>query len=166
MSRVVIVLLLLSVMSCSAFAGLRARPHELRQIANPSMVVVDRGAKLEILPDERALPHLNSARRGILHHVVRANRSAPIGPRSLGVVFNYSMQQQGYISGEISFKVRGSGTFKGDGNAYPGLRRVIKPNVYVVKARSIAEFISVLKSLQSRTDLEWVVPTVIYGPAD
>ena len=74
------------------------------------------------------------------------------------------MQTQGYISGEIAFKVKGGGAFPGSPSLNPGLKQITKPAVYVVNARTPAEFIKVLKRLQARTDLEWVEPTVIYGP--
>jgi len=46
---------------------------------------------------------------------------------------------------------------------YPGLKKITNPEVYVVNARTPAEFMAVLKRLQARGDLEWVEPTVIYG---
>ena len=34
-----------------------------------------------------------------------------------------------------------------------------------MNTRTPAEFMAVLKRLQARSDLEWVEPTVIYGPS-
>jgi len=146
-----------------ALADLRPPQRTLQPITDPTMVVMDRGSKLEIFPAERATPSLDSSGRTVIHHVTVASASTPIGPHQLGVVFNHAMQQQGYITGEIAFKVKDGHTFSGSPALYPGLKEITKPAVYVVNARTPAEFIKVLKRLQARSDLEWVEPTVIYG---
>ncbi len=89
-----------------------------------------------------------------------------VGPGQLGVVFNHAMQQQGYITGEISFQVKGGRPFSGNPSLYPGLKQITTPAVYVVNARTPAEFVRLVKRLQARADLDWVEPTVTYGPAD
>jgi hypothetical protein len=127
------------------------------------MVVEDRGSKLEVFPTKRATPVLDSSGRTVLHHITTTSATTPIGPQQLGVVFNHAMQQQGYITGEIAFKVKDGHAFSGDSALYPGLKEITKPAVYVVNARTPAEFITVLKRLQARSDLEWVEPTVTYG---
>jgi hypothetical protein len=129
------------------------------------MVVVDRGTKLEIFPTKRATPSLGSSGLQVAHHVTTTEASAPIDSQHLGVVFNHGMQVQGYISGEIAFQVKGGGIFTGSRSVYPGLKQITKPGVYVVTARTPAEFIKVLKRLQGRADLAWVEPTVTYGAA-
>ena len=76
------------------------------------------------------------------------------------------MQQQGYVSGEIAFKMKAGSTAKSFNSAlYPGLKKITNPEVYAVNTRTPAEFMKVMKRLQVRTDVERVVPTVIYGPA-
>jgi len=127
---------------------------------------MDLGAKLEVLPTKRATPHLDTSGRVVGQHVVRASATAPIGPGQLGVVFNHAMQQQGYITGEISFQVKGGRPFSGNPSLYPGLKQITTPAVYVVNARTPAEFVRLVKRLQARADLDWVEPTVTYGPAD
>lgn len=56
------------------------------------------------------------------------------------------------------------GTFTGNATLYPRLKQIVKPGVYVVNARTPAELVKLLMRLQARTDLEWVEPTVTYGP--
>jgi hypothetical protein len=153
-------------MSSSTHAQLRAPERQLQSIADPANVLMDRGSKLEVLPMVRAVPQADSTGQVTAHHLRQANAGNPIGPQQLGVVFNHSMQQQGYISGEIAFKFRAGSTAKGfSSTLYPGLKRITNPEVYVVNTQTPAEFMKVLKRLQARTDIEWVVPTVIYGPA-
>lgn len=147
-------------------AQLQPPTRLLQPITDPSMIVMDRGAKLEVFPTKRATPYLDSSGRRVMHHVSRASATAPFGPQQLGVVFNHAMQAQGYITGEIAFKVKGGKAFSGSTALYPGLKKITNPAVYVVNARTPAEFISVLKRLQARPDLEWVEPTVNYGVAD
>ncbi|MGH8206344.1 MAG: hypothetical protein ACRETK_06175 [Steroidobacteraceae bacterium] len=81
------------------------------------------------------------------------------------VVYNRALQQQGYITGEITFKMKGTLTADGDFGAaqYPGLRKLLNPNIYVVVARTPAQFVQIVKSLQQRTDIEWVQPVVNDG---
>jgi hypothetical protein len=154
--------LTLALLTSTAFADLRAPQRTLQPVTDPSMVVMDRGAKLEVLPTERATISADSSGR-LVHHMTHASGAAPIGPHQLGVVFNHAMQQQGYITGEIAFKVKDGHTFSGSPALYPGLKEITKPAVYVVNARTPAEFIKVLKRLQARSDLDWVEPTITYG---
>jgi hypothetical protein len=151
----------------TVLAQLHAPERVLPQVADPSMVVIDRGAKLEVFPTKRALSQEDATGRAVIHQVVVATAADPIGPLRLGVVFNHAMQQQGYISGEIAFQMKPGHTASGlSATLYPGLKRITNPQVYVVNARTPAEFIAVLKRLQHRSDLEWVEPTVTYGAAD
>jgi hypothetical protein len=141
-------------------------PRALPPVGDPSMVIDDRGAPLEVLPTQRATPVVSSSGSGhIAHQVTAVAASAPIGPQQLGVVFNHALQQQGYISGEITFKMKDALAPGSDFGAaqYPGLRKLLNPNIYVVVARTPAEFVQVVKRLQQRTDVEWVEPIVNYG---
>src|SRR6516164_9553791 len=110
MNRFIISLILALVMG-PVHAELHPPARILQPIADTSMVVTDRGAKLEIYPTQRATPQLDPSSRVVSHYVVRASAAAAIGPGQLGVVFNHAMQTQGYISGEIAFKVKGGGAF-------------------------------------------------------
>jgi hypothetical protein len=165
MIRFIIALAAGLVSSNVSLADLRPPPRTVQAVSDPSMVVMDRGAKLEVFPTRRAMPTLSSSGQKIVQEVANASASAPIGPQQLGVVFNHAMQQKGYITGEIVFKVKGGHAFSGSGTQYPGLKEITKPAVYAVNARTPAEFITVLKRLQARSDLEWVEPTVTYGGA-
>jgi len=158
--------LLLVLFTGTAVAELQPPARTLQAVRDPTMVIVDRGAKLEIYPTMRATPHLDTSGRIVHHQITRESASSAIGPRHLGVVFNHAMQQQGYISGEITFEVKDGRPFSGSSALYPGLKKITKPAVYVVTARTLDEFIQLLKRLQARSDLAWVEPTVTYGPAD
>lgn len=150
----------------AVFAELKPPTRTPQAVADPAMIVEDRGAKLEVYPTMRATPHLDASGRIIRHQVTRESVTTPISPHHLGVVFNHALQQQGYISGEIVFQVRDGQPFAGSPALYPGLKRITKPSVYVVNARTPGEFIKLLKRLQARSDLAWVEPTVTYGAPD
>ncbi len=162
MNRLLIALISV-LMTGTAVAELPPPQRTLQPVTDPSMVVMDRGAKLEVFPTKRAIATADSSGAGVVHHVISASASAPIGPHQLGVVFNHAMQQHGYITGEIAFKVKDGRPFSGSLTSYPGLKQITKPAVYVVNARTPGEFIKILKRLQARSDLEWVEPTVTYG---
>lgn len=148
------------------WAGLQPPTRTLQPITDTSMIVLDRGAKLEVFPTQRAVPESDTSGRVVAHRVMTASADSAINPQQLGVVFNHAMQHQGYISGEIAFKMKAGLKLSGfSSSSYPGLKKITNPEVYVVNARTPAEFMTVLKRLQARGDLEWVEPTVIYGPS-
>lgn len=162
-----LMLLVLTLAVGPVCAELQPPPRTLQPVMDASMVVMDRGAKLEVLPNERAIPHADVTGRVTVHHVVAASAASMIGPTHLGVVFNHSMQQQGYITGEITLKLKAGHSAAALRSAlFPGLKKITSPEVYVVNARTPAEFLKALRSLQARSDVEWVEPTVNYGPAD
>jgi hypothetical protein len=165
MNRLIIVMTL-GLLALPAAAQLSPPTRIIAPVTDPTMVMVDRGAKLEIFPTQRAVSQSENNGREVVHHVVVASADSAIGPLQLGVVFNHAMQQQGYISGEIAFKMKAGLRLSGfSTSSYPGLKKITNPEVYVVNARTPAEFMTVLKRLQARGDLEWVEPTVIYGPS-
>ncbi len=139
-------------------------PRASQPVGDPSMVIDDRGAQLEVLPTQRASA-IASGSSHVERQVVTVAASAPIGPQQLGVVYNHALQQQGYITGEVTFKMKGALTPGRDFDAaqYPGLRKLLNPNIYVVVAGTPAQFVQVVKLLQQRTDVEWVQPIVNYG---
>jgi hypothetical protein len=160
------ILLVLAMGIGPVWAGLQPPTRTLQPVADTSMIVTDRGAKLEIFPTKRAVAQTDSGGRDVVHHVMTATADSEITSHQLGVVFNHAMQQQGYISGEIAFKMKAGLKLSGfPASLYPGLKKITNPEVYVVNARTPAEFMTVLKRLQARGDLEWVEPTVIYGPS-
>jgi hypothetical protein len=159
---------IISLILASAVGPVRAELHPPvrtpQQVTDTSMVVMDRGAMLEVYPTKRAMPQADGSGRVIAHQVIAASANDTIGPLRLGVVFNHALQQQGYITGEIAFKMKAGHTAEGfTPSLYPGLKKITSPEVYVVNARTPAEFLKVLKRLQARSDLEWVEPTVTYG---
>lgn len=157
--------LLAVLLAAAANAQLKAPARELKPIADPSMVVDDRGASLEVYPTKRAYPEADATGRASTHRVVTMEVGAPIGPAQLAVVFNHAMQQQGYASGEITFKIKAGHSVSAVRAAgYPGMKRISKSGIYALYSRTPAEFVSLLKQLQKRPDLEWVEPTVVYGP--
>jgi hypothetical protein len=163
MNRSLPALLTALLVTAPAFADLQPPQHPLQPVINPALVVTDRGAPLEVLPGERASATVDSSGVRVLRRKTVATAGASIGPHQLGVVFNHAMQVYGYISGEISFKVKDGQAFTTQSSQlYPGLKLIVAPSVYVVVTRTPAEFIRVLKRLQARPDLEWVEPTVSY----
>jgi hypothetical protein len=159
--------LVLLLVSAPSQAQLTPIPRAIQPISDPAMVVNDRGAKLEVYPTKRATVGADAAGRASTHRVFAASATSPLGPQQLGVVFNHAMQAQGYITGEIAFKMKAGHTVTGfDPSLYPGLKKVTSPAVYVVNARTPVEFMKSLKRLQARSDIEWVEPTVTYGSAE
>ena len=154
----------LMVSGCLAHAQLKPPAYSARPVEDPSMIVNDRGSQLEVIPGKRATATTDSGGR-VTHQLLASVPSAALGPNTLGVVFNHSMQAEGFITGEIAFALK-AGARADETSfphaAYPGLAKVTNPNVFLVKANTPAAFISLLKLLQGRTDLEWVEPTVLY----
>lgn len=160
----IIIAMALGILAFPAAAELTAPARTLAPVNDPTMVVMDRGAKLEVLPTRRVVTTTDRNGRAVANSVTTAGANSPIGAKNLGVVFNHAMQQQGYISGEIAFQMKPGLKLAGFSAAlYPGLKKITTPEVYVVNARTPSEFIAVLKRLQARNDLEWVEPTVTYG---
>lgn len=149
-------------------AQIQATPRTIQKISDPTMLVEDRGTSFEVLPLKRAVQRVSASGREVVHHVVDAEAQAPIKPGQLGVVFNHTLQVHGYISGDIAFKMKGNlqATRGFDRSSYPGLAKLTAPNVYVVRARTPAEFVAVIKRLRDRSDVEWVEPIVTYGRLD
>jgi hypothetical protein len=157
--------LLLFAYSTSGIPQIQATPHSVRPVADPANVIEDRGSMLEIIPSQRATPMMLRETRQIVHRVSAAKADAPLGPNTLGVVFNHAMQVQGYTTGEVAFKMKGTlkARSRFPATQYPGLARLTPPNIYVVRARTPAQFVAVTKRLQGRADVEWVEPVVTYG---
>ncbi|MBN1571259.1 MAG: hypothetical protein JXA73_25715 [Acidobacteria bacterium] len=151
--------------SVACFAQLKPTPRVIKSVTDESMVIDDRGSKLEVFPALRAVRKMSTSGKGIAHSEFTAGKSAPISPRQLGVVFNYAMQVRGYITGEITFKMKDGLQASDwlDKSSYPGLAKLTAPNIYLVVARTPSEFVELTKRLQARTDMEWVEPVVIYG---
>jgi hypothetical protein len=161
----VMLALMLTLAGTTGFAQLQPAPRAIQKVADPSMVIEDRGSKLEVIPTKRAVQHMLVSGRQVIDSVFPAERSAPINPQQLGVVFNHAMQVEGYITGEIAFEMKDGlqATDWLDATTYPGLAKLTEPNVYLVLARTPSEFVEVLKRLQERTDMEWVEPIITYG---
>lgn len=80
-----------------------------------------------------------------------------------GIVYNYAMQTYGLISGEISFKVRHNvnvTAFAWDQTPPP--QRLIGESVFVVNAKSLGEFLRLLKMLRGDLRVLWVEPAIEY----
>jgi hypothetical protein len=149
--------------SYSAGAQLSVPERSFPEITDPSMVLVDRGASIEVFPSRRATLERNGQRRPTVQRFTIASPTTPMDSTNLGVVFNHTMQQQGYITGEIAFKMKAEHTADAlDPTRYPDLQKVL-PDVYVVVATTPAQFVAIFKQLQKEIDVEWVEPTVTYG---
>jgi hypothetical protein len=159
------IFVMLALASTAGFAQLQPTPRVVQKVADPSMVINDRGSKLEVLPTMRAAQQLSISGKQIVHSVFPASESEPIGPQQLGMVFNHAMQAQGYITGEIAFKMKDGlqATDRLDTASYPGLAKLTNPNIYLIVARTPSEFVELVKRLQDRPDMEWVEPMVTYG---
>jgi hypothetical protein len=134
-------------------------------VIDESMVLDDRGSKLEVFPTLRAARKMSIAGKGAVHSEFAARKSLPINQQQLGVVFNHAMQARGYITGEIAFRMKDGlqATDWLDKSSYPGFAKLTAPNVYVVVARTPSEFVELAKRLQARPDMEWVEPIVTYS---
>lgn len=163
MKHTALILMILASSTCAAQLG--TTHLTVRPVVDAANVIVSRGASLEVMPTERATPQIGANGETVAHSLSAAAAETPIKPRQLGVVYNHAMQQYGYINGEISFKARPGTSASAFGSiSYPGLKRIVKPSIYIVNARTPAEFLAVMKRLQARHDVEWVEPTVTYGP--
>jgi len=151
--------------SAVCFAQINPKPRVMQSVTDESMVIDDRGSKLEVFPTLRAAKILSTSEKGEAHSEFMARKSAPINRQQLGVVFNHAMQARGYTTGEIAFKMKDGLQAPDwlDKSSYPGLAKLTAPNIYLVVARTPAEFVKLTKQLQARTDMEWVEPIVTYG---
>lgn len=136
---------------------------DLTAVINSKMVIVDRGNAIEVLPQVRATPVAGGNVNGAMRLSIQAIGPVAIGNSTPGVVFNHSLRAQGYINGEITFAIKATMPSGFDPTEYPGFRKLVNPNVYVVVARTSDEFVVLFNRLQSRTDLEWVEAQVQYG---
>src|SRR5262249_54296755 len=93
----------LALQAAPSFAQLPAPSQSSQQVRDPAMVVVDRGQKLEMFATLRASPEVMSGGRVVAHRVNVARADAPFGPKALGVVYNHTLQVQGFLTGEVTF---------------------------------------------------------------
>lgn len=100
-----------------------------------------------------------------LSGVVEATEQDPLGPTRPGIVYNYSMQQYGLVSGELSFELKPGVDPRGLAWGTTGVPKVlVPPYVYVVNVTSGAEFLRVLTMLQKSAGVRWVEPSIRYVP--
>jgi hypothetical protein len=138
----------------------QARPT--RPVADPQMVIQDRGMQLEVLPTLRAA---SRAQDGRTHHSLeRATSQETFSKTRVGVVFNHSMHMYGLLTGEISFKLKPNVSIGSlDPSYLPSLTQIVAPDTYVVKAQTPAQFVSLFRALKVNDGLEWIEPYVTYG---
>ena len=137
------------------------------QYRDPSMIVSDRGSLLELIPTERGQLNASAFGHRKIRILDRGTSSLPMGPSNLGVVFNHTIQHVGFINGEITFQIKNGHRLDALSNSQlPGLRLVLKPNVYLVTARTPSEFLHTMRFLQTQAYLAWIEPNVIYTRAD
>lgn len=102
---------------------------------------------------------------GQLSGAVVATEQDPLGPTSPGIVYNYSMQLYGLVSGELSFELKpGADPRVLAWGATSAPKVLVAPSVYVVNVTSGAEFLRVLTMLQKSADVRWVEPSIRYVP--
>ena len=153
--------------ACAQIVPLR---RQTVAVVDPSMVLNDRGMKIEIYATTRVTLMTGPSGRSVIQSVQKASAESPISALQPGVLFNHSMQQYGYFSGEIALQLKGPRDGAGSSPSaslasLPGFARIGTTGTYVVRARNSAEFAQLLTDLNARTDLTWVEPTIIYGPA-
>ena len=147
----------------TACAQLKLPETPRRAVADSSNLLTDRGAQVELLPQSR-LVAAASADGSRSYAVTAAAKSDLLDAQHMGLVYNHSLQATGAISGEITFALRNGLVADNWSTAqYPGLKRIVPPNVYVVNARSVTEFAALLQSLQTDARVQWVEPTIQYG---
>ena len=101
----------------------------------------------------------------VLSGAVVATEQDPLGPTSPGIVYNYSMQLYGLVSGELSFELKPGVDPQSLAWGSTGAPKVlVPPFVYVVNVTSGAEFLRVLAMLQKSTRVRWVEPSIRYVP--
>lgn len=158
---------MVALLGCAATtdAQIVPRARAAQAVVDPTLVFEDRGQKLEIYSRLRAAAVVTGG-GAVQHKLSAAAEGAPLGPLSLGVVFNHALQVQGYLTGEITFKPRAEGLPADmDTASHPGLAKLTNPNIHVVVATSPREFVALLQRLKARADLEWVEAVVVYGMA-
>ena len=164
MKKIMLVLLSLSV-SVPAVAQLRPPQRDAVRILNPDMVIETRGARIEIYPERRV--DLLSNAQGVTTMRERAATasatSAPLSSRP-ALVFNHAYRQYGYASGEITFKFKREVARPPLTDISPEARKIGNLDMFVVTAKSPADFVALVERLRARPDLEWVEPTISYIP--
>lgn len=165
--RIALIITTLVLLGCSMPIDAQIVPPTRQKPAaalDTTMVIHDRGQQLELLPALRAKPTVVSGKPGVQHELAPAADGAPLGPGSLGVVYNHALQTQGLLTGEIAFRPKGDGAPVGfDPASYPGLAKLTNPNTWIVVATSPKEFVALFNRLKARSDLEWVEAVVLYG---
>ena len=92
-----------------------------------------------------------------------ASLESGISSTEQGVIYNYSMQAYGLVSGEITFAVRAGVNAKSlDWRLTAPPRALGPPNVFVVNVGTGTELLRVMDMLASDPRVSWVEPSVRY----
>jgi len=133
-----------------------------RAVQDPSMVIEDRGTKLEVLPTLRAIQVDAAPERKI----VRSAASAALSPSAgFGIIRNHTRGVDAVYTGEIAFQAKQTldlehGT---EWSELPGIRKLTQTNVYLVTATSPQEFVRLTKLIATKPEVDWVQPVVLYN---
>lgn len=163
MNRILIATLI-SLASVAAVAQLQAPKRIPMAVKNPDMVMETRGAKIEIYPERRVSIIKSTAGQTAMREVTDGGAAATISARAPALVFNHAYQQYGYATGEIAFKFKAFAPTDVSAAVGSTARKVGTLDMYVVNAKTPAELVSLTEKLQTRADIQWVVPTVTYVP--
>jgi hypothetical protein len=131
---------------------------------NEDAVVKLAGANIGFLSNRRGIMIETSGGSGLRGASV-ASEQDPLGPTRPGIVYNYSMQLYGLVSGELSFELQSGAdprSFNWAPTAAPEL--LVSPSVYVVRVTSGSEFLRVLAMLHKSKSVRWVEPAIQYVP--
>ncbi len=132
-------------------------------ISMANTIIQDRGSSIEIMNGVLATSPstLGVATKRVL---TPATQNPTINSEKMGVIVNQTLKREGYINGEIAFKTK-SGSEIASLATLPGYQSLTAGGVYVVRARTISEFVAILNQLKSDANLQWVEPNILYGPS-
>jgi hypothetical protein len=160
-----------TLLSWTVIPWLQAAISFAQPIVSPDVISI-RPANDEVVKLNGGSLGFLRARRGVIQDktgslrlvgAAVATEQDPLGPTRPGIVYNFSMQLYGLVSGELSFEVKPGvdpSGFTWVSTAAPEL--LISPSVYVVKVTSGSEFLRVLTMLQKSPDVRWVEPEIRY----
>jgi len=158
-----IVLLINLIFACSTVYAQMSAPNVSPAIVAPpsnDMILETKGGKLEVLLNQRAIPTANRSR----FNIEKNDNNDNFSTKNLGIVYNHSLKMKGFLTGEISFKIKNGTQISSLSNAnLSGAKLLVPPDVYVINANNGKELIGIFKWLASSPAIEWVEPFVIYG---
>ena len=135
-----------------------------QQIADHTMLIEDRGSKVEVIASKRVVADKgrNGGKPACGGHddQVREDRRPAFGRRVQSLDQCTGLHHRAHCVPDERRPAAERGL---DPSDYPGLKKLTDPDVYVVVANTPGEFVALVQRLQARTDLRWVEPIIEYG---